>query len=71
MYFLAERIRFAAHSRSLSNKIKALEKQVATAAAHKPSMPSYAASTPSVSTSSATTPATAMTSSDDTGKDAA
>jgi len=71
LYFLAERIRFAAHSRGLSNKIKALEKQVATATAHKPSVPSYAASTSSVSTSSTATPATATTGSDDTGKDAA
>ena len=51
LYFLAEKVRLAAHARGLNNKIKALEKQVSAAAA-KPSSPSYAAPAPSMSAAS-------------------
>lgn len=47
LYFLAEKVRLAAVTRSLNNKIKALEKQLANvAAAAKPTAPSYAMSAP-------------------------
>lgn len=71
LYFLAERIRFAAHSRSLNNKIKALEKQATSAVTARPATPSYAASTTSVSSPATATTASPTTGSDDAGKDAA
>lgn len=43
LYFLAEKVRLAAVTRSLNGKIKNLEKQLAAATAAKPAVPSYAA----------------------------
>jgi lipopolysaccharide assembly protein A len=73
LYFLAEKIRLSAAAHSLSNKVKALEKQVAAATPAKSASPSYASSTTSLSTSASPSASmsTATTGSDDTGKDAA
>jgi lipopolysaccharide assembly protein A len=53
LYFLAEKVRLAATARRLSNKIKALEKQLANVAtAAQSATPEYAKSSSSVSVAS-------------------
>jgi putative membrane protein len=56
LYFLAEKIRLAATARSLNNKIKSLEKQLAAKPAP---APSYAVAPPSVTASATETAAEA------------